>query len=206
MPIDNDIAPSAVSSNPASDQRIEQLRTALVAAKASILAAQERQRRYADRHRRDVSFSVGDRVLLSTEHLKVVGDRRSPKLHSKYIGPFRITRIVGSNAYELDLPLSMKIHPVLNVSRLKSYRDGSITHPHRAQPHHRPPPECDEDGAEVFEVERVLEKRGSNSRLEYLVEWKGYPRWEATWTSRRDMGGAADAIAEFEVEYANRRL
>ncbi len=38
-------------------------------------AAQQRQKRYADEHRSDLSFNVGDKVLLSSEHipLRAVG-------------------------------------------------------------------------------------------------------------------------------------
>ncbi len=38
-------------------------------------AAQQRQKRYADEHRYDLSFNVGDKVMLSSEHipLRAVG-------------------------------------------------------------------------------------------------------------------------------------
>ena len=57
---------------------------------------------------------------------------------------------------------------------------------------------CEEDGAEVYEVKQIIGKRGRGSRLEYLVEWVGYPSWEATWESPSSLGDARDAIAEFE--------
>ena len=199
LPLDGSIPLAAAAPNPTAAERVDRIHRDIESAKKNIVKAQDRQRQYADRHRRELHFVVGDRVLLSTEHLRVVGEKRSPKLHSKYIGPFKIVRVVGANAYELALPPSMRIHPVLNVSRLKAYRDGSVTHPDRSLPHSRPPPECGhEDGVEIYEVERVLERRGKGARVEYLVEWKGYPRWEATWVKHRDMTGADEAIAEFE--------
>jgi hypothetical protein len=94
----------------------------------------------------------------------------------------------------------MQIHPVLNVSRLLPYRDGLVSHPHRVQVHDRPPPECGEDGAEVYEVERILAQRGGRgARKEYLVEWKGYPLWESSWVKKNDLGDARQAIAEYEA-------
>jgi hypothetical protein len=106
---------------------------------------------------------------------------------------------VGANAYELDLPSSLGIHPVLNVSRLKPYFDGFVSHPDRPQPHHRPPPEIvQEDGGEVYDVKQILAKRGRGSRLQYLVEWVGYPSWDATWEPVSALGNARDALAEFE--------
>ena len=89
---------------------------------------------------------------------------------------------------------------MLNVSRLKPYRDGFASHPDRPQPFHRPPPDIiHERGAEEYEVERVLAKRGAGKRIEYLIEWKGYPLWESTWVRKSNMGDAQEVIAEFEA-------
>ena len=42
----------------------------------------------------------------------------SNKLRHKFMGPFTILRI-RNNAAELDIPASLRIHPVVNVERLK---------------------------------------------------------------------------------------
>jgi hypothetical protein len=174
------------------------LREDIERARVSIEKAQRRQGHYVDQHRREVRFAVGEKVLLSTEHLRLVGNHRTPKFTFKYIGPFAIKRIVGPNAYELDLPSNLEIHPVLNISRLKAYRDGSLSHPSRSQPHHRPPAELiREDGSSIFEVERVIASRGQGARLEYLIEWKGYPTWEATWEKAKELTGAHEAVKAF---------
>ena len=199
LPLDLALRAAVECKNPEAAERIRQLRADLARAKDGIRAAQVRQSRYADQHRRAVAFAVGDRVLLSTEHLQLKGAGRTPKLTFKYLGPFRVVRVVGANAYELDLPSTLGIHPVLNVSRLKPYLDGFTSHPGRPQPHHRPPPETvEEDGGEVYEVKAIIAKRGRGARLQYLVEWVGYPSWEATWESPSALAGARDAIAEFE--------
>jgi len=200
LPLDDALGDLRVCNNPTAADRIRSLAESLEQAKINISKAQLKQGHYVDRHRREVLFKVGDRVLLSTEHLKLIGDNRTPKFSFKYIGPFPIARVVGSNAYELTLPPNMEIHPVINISRLKAYHDGFQSHPHRRQAHHRPPPELiKEDGAEVFEVEKILATRGRGGRKEYLVEWKGYPIWEATWQKKQDLGEASDALAEFEA-------
>jgi hypothetical protein len=200
LPLDSALRVARECKNPEAAERIKQLKQDIEKAKDGIRKAQQRQGHYADQHRREVTFVVGDRVLLSTEHLRMVGDKRTPKFSYKYIGPFRIKRVVGTNACELELPESMQIHPVLNVSRLKPYKDGFLSHPDRARPHDRPAPELvREDGAEVYEVDRVIATRGRGARIEYLVEWKGYPTWEASWVRKSEMGDAREAIAEFEA-------
>ncbi len=34
---------------------------------------------------------------------------------------------------------------------------------------------------ERFEIERIVEKRYRNDRLEYLIKWRGYPDSQNTW-------------------------
>jgi hypothetical protein len=203
LPIDGAVEALRDSSNPEAAERVRLLHVALEQAKQEILKAQKRQRKYADQHRREVTFKAGDRVLLSTEHLRLAGtgdQQRTPKLAEKFLGPFRVLRMAGPNACELELPPTLRIHPVINADRLKAYRDGSERHPHRPVPFARPPPESiAEDGAEEYQVERVLARRGRGAREQFLVEWKGYPIWEATWQSRADLAKAAKALAEFEA-------
>jgi len=47
--------------------------------------------------------------------------RRTEKLIKKYIELYKIKKIVSSNAVELELPSTVKIHPVVNVSRIRKY-------------------------------------------------------------------------------------
>jgi len=75
-------------------------------------------RKYVDRKRSDVEeYKVGDLVMLSTKDLKyqIVG-RRTEKLTKKFVGLYKIKKVVLSNAVELELPTTIKIHPVVNVS------------------------------------------------------------------------------------------
>jgi hypothetical protein len=200
LPIDHAIKAARDSTSHDAAERIRHLTDILTKAKANLAKAQQRQAHYADEHRRHVTFIVGDQVLLSTEHLKMRSAVGSPKFASKYIGPFKVKRVVGDNAYELDLPVQLQIHPVLNISRLKSYKDGMIAFPSRPQPHARPPPDVIEaDGTTLWEVESVLASRGRGARLQYLVRWKGYPLWEASWESYKALRSAPDAVAAFEA-------
>jgi len=80
-------------------------------------------KKYTDRHRREVKeYRVGDLVLLSTKDLKyqMVG-RRTEKLTERFIRLYRVKSIVSINAIELELPSTVKIHPVVNVSRVQRY-------------------------------------------------------------------------------------
>jgi len=77
-------------------------------------------KKYVDRHRGEVEeYKVGDLVLLSTKDLKyqMVG-RRTEKLIERFVGPYKVKSIVLMNAIELELPSTVKIHLVVNVSRV----------------------------------------------------------------------------------------
>jgi len=92
-------------------------------AKAVLKKAQKDMRKYADRKRSDIDkYKVGDLVMLSTKDLKyqMVG-RRMEKLMERFIGPYKIKKIVSSNTVELELSSTVKIHPVVNVSRIRRY-------------------------------------------------------------------------------------
>ena len=61
-------------------------------------------------------------MMLSTKDLKyqMVG-RRTEKLTERFVGPYKIKKIISSNAVELELSSTVKIHPVVNVSRIQWY-------------------------------------------------------------------------------------
>ena len=60
--------------------------------------------------------------MLSTKDLKyqMVG-RRTEKLMERYIGPYKIKKVILLNAVELELLNKVKIHPVVNISRIQKY-------------------------------------------------------------------------------------
>jgi len=53
--------------------------------------------------------------MLSVKDL-VFKERPVQKLIERYIGPYVIEEVVSLNAVKLQLPSSMRIHPVVNVS------------------------------------------------------------------------------------------
>jgi len=89
-------------------------------AKAALGKAQEEMKKYTDRKRAEVDeYKVGDLVMLSTKDLKYqMVRRRTEKLMERFVGPYKIKKIVSSNAVELELLSTIKIHLVVNVSRI----------------------------------------------------------------------------------------
>lgn len=92
--------------------------------------------------------------MLSSKNIpiKLLGSR---KLKPSWIGPYKVIKVVGSNAYTLDLPSSLsKLHPTFNVSVLKRYFGTVI-----------PPPDPVElEGIDEYEVENILAHRRRGRR------------------------------------------
>jgi len=102
---------------------IEKMKEIQEKAKVALGKAQADMKKYTDGKRLDVEeYKVGDLVMLSTKDLKyqMVG-RRTEKLTERFVGPYRIKKIVLLNAIELELLSTVKIHPVVNVSRIRRY-------------------------------------------------------------------------------------
>ncbi len=126
-----------------------QLQQTIIKVQRNLRKAQKRQKAYANIHRRDVTYSVGDKVLLSTRNLtfRAQGTR---EFLPKFIGPFLVQAIVNKVAVRLQLPHTCRIHPVFHVSLQRPYNVSEYT----AMP--LPPLEVDAEGIPVYEVEDVL--------------------------------------------------
>jgi hypothetical protein len=166
-------------------------------ARSCLANAQQRQKSYADKGAVSLVFKEGDKVLLSTKNLTLKGPT-SRKLWPKWLGPFAVSRAVGSVSYALDLPCTMKVHNVFHVSLLKAYRDDGSVQP--------PPPPIELDGELYYEVERILlhrdppssggRKKGKPMR-EFLVQWKGYGPEHNTWEPEDHLDTVQDMVQEY---------
>ena len=74
--------------------------------------------RQANKHRRPLTLEAGMRVYMKTDHL-LRPSGLSSKLLAKWTGPFTILEVISPVAARLDLPASIKLHPVVHVSNLK---------------------------------------------------------------------------------------
>ena len=188
---------------PAARERWQRMADAWTKVRGKLIEAQGRMSTQADRHRREENFAVGDLVLLSTAHLKINDPQHNIKLAHLFCGPFPIKRVVNANAYELELPAHMHIHAVVNITHLRRYVDGRLAFPNRpaAAGLSRPPPDSvDDNGAAVYNVERLLAQRKRGGEQQYLVLWQGFPYSEASWEDTTNLGeGRAEMIRAFNA-------
>nr|GEZ04356.1 putative reverse transcriptase domain-containing protein [Tanacetum cinerariifolium] len=93
----------------------------IVQIKERLNVARDRHKSYADKRRKPLEFSVGDKVLLKLSPRKgVVCFGKRSKLSPRYVGPFEIVERVGPVAYRLRLPKELVgVHDTFHVSNLK---------------------------------------------------------------------------------------
>jgi hypothetical protein len=179
---------------------LSSLHNSISIAKNNLLSAQQRQAYYANQYRREVVFEVGDEVMLSTVNFRNMNPNRTVKLMPRYIGPLKIKKVVSSVAYELELPPTLRVHPVFHVSKLKLYRNDDRYEREQVM---RPAPVL-VDGEQEYEVERILDRRekrqGRGIRVEYLVKWLGYPEYESTWERESNLTNAQQLVQEFKQQ------
>ena len=161
-------------------------------AEAALKKTQEEMKRYADRGRKETEeWKKGDRVLLSTKDL-VFKERPTKKLTERYVGPYMIEEVVSTNAVKLRLPLSMRIHPVVNMSRIVQYKEQI-----KGQKKEEEKP-IEVEGVEEWEVEKILNKKKIRGVEKYLIRWKGFTAEGDTWERKENLKNAEKLIEEFE--------
>ncbi|KAK9057437.1 hypothetical protein SSX86_022272 [Deinandra increscens subsp. villosa] len=155
--------------------------------RARLKAAQDRQKSYADKRRRDIEFKKGDHVLLKVTPWKgIIRFRKRGKLSPRFIGPFKILAKVGQNAYQLELPEELSgIHNTFHVANLRKCLADEAAYV---------PLDDIVIDDKLNYVERPIEildrktKRLRNKEIEQVkVKWEHRKGSDTTWESEEEM-------------------
>jgi hypothetical protein len=157
----------------------QRMKDSILTAHDAILEARVKQTRQANKHRREAPFVLGDLVYLSTKNLSLPKSR-ARKLVPKYIGPFRITRVIVPGAtYALDLPSELRQRGTHNAFH------ASLLRIHTANDDRRfPGRQLNQivgfgEAPSEWEVDRIVAHSGSGSDALFKILWKsGDYSWE----------------------------
>ena len=106
-------------------------------------------------------------LLISTkDFLMELMKRATKKLMEKFIRSYVVRKIVLENVVELELLVSLRIHPVVNVRRIVKYRE-QVEGQKKI-----PPPSVEVVGEKEYEVEEILDRQERRGKTKYLVKWK----------------------------------
>jgi hypothetical protein len=82
--------------------------------------AQTTAAKYYNKKHKDISYNVGDEVLLSSRNIRT--RRACKKLNNRFIGPFRVMKKVSRNIYKLNLLKRYgRLHKTFDVTLLEPY-------------------------------------------------------------------------------------
>jgi transposase InsO family protein len=126
-----------ITKAPAAEKFTSIMQNTLAQTKANLEKAQDRMKAQSDKHKSIApKYQIGDKV----------------KLTDRWLGPYNITKTVGDNAVKLHLPKTMCIHPVVNISRVRPYKE-----PLEGQTSIRPGPvKVTEDREIEYEVDHIV--------------------------------------------------
>jgi len=153
----------------------------------NLLAAQSRQKSYADNRRRDLTFEIGDYVYLKVSPMRGLRKFKvKGKLAPRYIRPFQILQRRGEVAYQLELPPQLAdVHNVFLVSQLKK----CLRVPEEQIPMEEL--EVQEDMSYEECAVRILERSEQITRNKRIpmcrVQWKHHSEDEATWEREEEL-------------------
>ncbi|KAA3487040.1 DNA/RNA polymerases superfamily protein [Gossypium australe] len=129
--------------------------------------ASDRQKLFADLKRREIEFSVGDRVLLKVSPWKkVLRFGRKGKLSPRFIRPYRVLKCVGPVAYQLELPPERYCSDPSHVVPVEEIEV-------------RPDLSFEEELVQIVDLDIKVLRRKSVPLVKVL--WRNHGSEEATW-------------------------
>ncbi|KAG7588696.1 Zinc finger CCHC-type [Arabidopsis suecica] len=155
--------------------------------KIKLKEAQNRQKSYADKRRKELEFQVGDLVYLKAVTYKGKGRFTTrKKLSPRYVGPYKVIERVGAVAYKLQLPPKLDaFHKVFHVSQLRKCLS---EHEERVEDI---PSELKENltvEARPIRIMDRMEKRTRRKKVNMVkVLWDCGGREESTWETENKM-------------------
>lgn len=158
----------------------------------NLARAQDAQMVQANKHRRPVDFTVGDKVYVTRKHWTTT--RPSVKLDDQNAGPFEIIKRVG-NSFKLDLPHTVRLVNQFSPDRLRK----AANNPLPGQPQESRP-QIEINGEPEYFVDHILESRVYRRKLQYKADWEGWPP-DPTFYDASSFKHSAQKLRQFHQAY-----
>ena len=189
----------ASSHVPAATDFLTTLQQSLDLAKQHLTKAQQQQSTQANKHRCSQQFSIGDKVLLSTQNLAKQGATTIHKFTTS------LHRTISSLSRSSMMSLTgFSFHPPWASIHLSTYLSSNPTMIHQPPMpiellHHLHL--CNLRTHEEYFVEAIIDKRLRRNKLEYLVKWQHYPTHDNTWEPVANLTHCQEKLRHFEETF-----
>ncbi len=174
---------------------VEQFEAKRTRAKEALTLSRAFQERNYNKGRLLTEFKEGDFVLLNPHTLELLKNEKGcgKKLLMRYDGPFEVIRKLSPVTYQLRLPASYRMHPIINIAHLEKYQPST---PDLGTRPTRDLNRSDFEELPEVEVEKILNKRmfkapGKHRRVKkFRVRFKGLPASEDEWKTSSELKNA----------------
>ena len=133
--------------------------------KAVLRKSQKEMKKYVDKNRKKMEeYKVGNRMLISTKDFtSQMMKGLMEKLMKKYIRLYKVKKLISENTVELELLVPLRIHLVVNVSRIVLYKK-QVERQNKS-----PPPPVEIEREKEYEIEKILNRQDVREKPKYLV-------------------------------------
>ena len=145
--------------------------------------ANDRQKSYANKKRKDIRYEIGEKMFLKVSPWKkVMRFGKKGKLSPRFISRYEVIEKVGPVAYRLALPPDLeKMHNVFHVSMLRRYRSDPSHVVSTETIELRPDLTYDKEPVEI--LAREVKELRNKMILLVKVLWRNHKIEETTWES-----------------------
>ena len=117
------------------------------------------------------------------------------KLTEQFMDLYKIKKIILTNTVKLELPLTIKIHLVVNISRVQLYRPQV-----KGQKVVLLQPVVI-DKKKEYEIEKILNRKKVQEKNKFLVQQKEYTVEADTWKGKKNLEIVKELVEKFKREY-----
>ena len=145
-------------------------------------------------------LKVRDNMWLESKNIHM--NQSSKKLDNKRYEPFKISKDIGSEIFQLELPEGWAIYNIFNENLLTQ----CVKLKFKGQYKELAPLPTIINEEEKYEVKEVRKHRKYGKRIQYLVHCKGYGDEHDQWIAEMRFLHAREVIKDYWTRYLSRNL
>ena len=158
------------------------------------------KRQFNKKRQNPQELKVGDNMWLENKNIHL--NWPSKKLNQKRYKPFRISKNIGLEVFQLELLEEWAIHNMFNKDLLTQCNKPKFKGQHKELV--LPPTIVNEK--EEYEVEEIRKYRKWEREMQYLVHWKGYGNKHDQWMAELGLTHAKEVIKDYWTRCLSQNL